>query len=386
MRPDLKQIERNAGLDLLRALAIAFVLIYHLPFGDAVGGLGLYGVEIFLTLSGFLVATMFFERFGGVASAANLERFLINRWMRTLPLYVLALGATAVVTVALGLGDVPKLLPFLTFTQNLVDGGQAAYGNWFGASWSLALEEWFYLGVPLVLFLARRHATARMIVVMTLVLMLVAVGGRALRYATAAGFDFDDMYRRAVIFRLDTFCWGMLMYLALQRWRAAVLAWRTALFLAGIALIGLSALAATHPGYGQAVQAIAFLTITSIGTALMLPFFFALALPALAARAAGHFSTRTYALYLTHGLVYAIVARLLPVDAPLAWFVMLVASVTVADVVYRRIERPILALRGRAERGLSLCRTAGDLMARLAPLPVMPQTVPVFVERRRVPR
>ena len=66
MRINSGQSERNAGLDVLRSIAIAFVLVYHLPFGDHVAGLGIFGVEIFLTLSGFLVASMIFERFGGI--------------------------------------------------------------------------------------------------------------------------------------------------------------------------------------------------------------------------------------------------------------------------------------------------------------------------------
>jgi peptidoglycan/LPS O-acetylase OafA/YrhL len=386
---------RNAGLDLLRAIAIVFVLVYHLPFGDAVQGLGLFGVEIFLTLSGFLVATMIFERFGGIQTTAELQSFLTNRWLRTLPLYYLALTATVIVTAWLGIGPQPDISLFLVFLQNLTHGGQAAHGNWFGASWSLALEEWFYVLLPVTLWLARGRPAARTIVLLTIALLIVSLGGRSVRYLTAATFDFDDMYRRTVIFRLDTFCWGMLMYLAVSRWEQAVTRYRLALFGSGIALIALSMITAAHAAYGQAFQAVAMLTTLSMGTALLIPFFRSFAISGSAARAAYFLSTRTYALYLTHGLVYAIVAHYFTVESPIAVALMLTASLATADAVYRFIERPILNLRNAdtARPFVNVSAALTRLHTRLAfevflimGSTAVPVYAPALIDRRKISR
>lgn len=396
MRIETKHIERNSGLDLLRSIAIGFVLIYHLPFGDRIQALGLFGVEIFLTLSGFLVAGMIFERFGGISTATGLQSFLVNRWLRTLPLYYLTLAATAVVTIWLGLDLPAHIGVFFVFMQNVTQGGQAAHDSWFGASWSLALEEWFYLLLPLTLWFTRGRSPARTIIVLTMVLATLALGGRTYRFLTETVFDFDDMYRRTLIFRLDTFCWGMLMYLALRRWEAEVVRRRLTLFIAGTAIIVLSMLAASSPDYGRPFQAIAMLTTISIGTALFIPFFHGLEITG-----AGHrklfcfLSTRTYALYLTHGLVYGLIARNFATSSIATSVLMLATSLLVADLVYRHIERPILDLRNAdtprplANVSAILVRVHArialemELLTRRHDLPV-----PAFalVERRKMPR
>lgn len=90
----VRQMHRNVGLDILRCCAILPVVVYHtsLPWAP-LEQWGFIGVEVFFALSGFLIAQMIAERFDGIGSANALLRFLVNRWMRTLPLYFLALAA-----------------------------------------------------------------------------------------------------------------------------------------------------------------------------------------------------------------------------------------------------------------------------------------------------
>ena len=396
MRIETKHLNRNPGLDLLRAIAIGFVLVYHLPFADRVQALGVFGVEIFLTLSGFLVAGMIFERFGGIRESVELKSFLVNRWLRTLPLYYLTLVATAVLTIWLGQDLPADVGVFFVFMQNVTQGGQAAHDSWFGASWSLALEEWFYLLLPLTLWVSRGQSPGRTIIALTIVLAAMALGGRTYRFLTETVFDFDDMYRRTLIFRLDTFCWGMLVYLALRRWEVEVVRHRLALFIAGIAIIVLTMFAASSPDYGRPFQAIAMLTTISIGTALFIPFFRGLEITGSAPRMLFYvLSTRTYALYLTHGLVYGMIARHLDTGSIATSVLMLATSLLVADLVYRYIERPILALRN-ADTARPLVKVSAimariqtriafefELLTRRHDLPVPAHAL---VERRKMPR
>ena len=147
-------MQRLPGLDLLRAIAIVWVMLFH---SYIVGGLGPHfgwlsrfgwmGVDIFFVLSGFLIGTQVLrplqrgERlsFGG---------FYARRAWRILPAFAVVL---ALYTDFPALREAPGLQPwwqFATFTLNLLidyDHNQA-----FSHAWSLCVEEHFYLLFPLL--------------------------------------------------------------------------------------------------------------------------------------------------------------------------------------------------------------------------------------------
>jgi peptidoglycan/LPS O-acetylase OafA/YrhL len=135
------------GLDLARATAVLSVLFAHgaLLFAEAFPAAryvlivcGVLGVEIFFALSGFLVGRQLLLVAEGRAGAG---RFLARRWYRTLPNYYLFLAVNA----ALAAWIVARTgldASFLAFAQSFA---APARGDFFPESWSLAIEEWFYL-------------------------------------------------------------------------------------------------------------------------------------------------------------------------------------------------------------------------------------------------
>src|ERR1700734_553396 len=86
------------GLDGLRALAVAAVVLYHLGFGWAAGGL--LGVGVFFTLSGYLITDLLLERIA--AGGPLLRPFWLARARRLLPALFLMLAAVSVWVVASG--------------------------------------------------------------------------------------------------------------------------------------------------------------------------------------------------------------------------------------------------------------------------------------------
>lgn len=143
---------RIHGLDTLRATAIALVLMYHYgvvaggsDFG-ALGRIGWAGVDLFFVLSGYLIGNQL------LAQPMPLTVFAGRRLLRTLPNYSVVLAAYWLYPVALGGSATAPLWRFLTFTQNF--GLQ--YGQTFTHSWSLCIEEQFYLLLPLALLMLRR--------------------------------------------------------------------------------------------------------------------------------------------------------------------------------------------------------------------------------------
>jgi len=160
------------ALDGVRGLAIALVLVahcIHLPMGNA-GQLGHWqtnvyrwtnmawsGVELFFVLSGFLITKVLLEN----RDSPNLfKTFYARRASRILPLYVFV--AVAVFAAMHFLADnafweqmFGGRLPwqgYATLTQNYFMGASNNYGgDALAATWSLAVEEQFYLVLPWVI-------------------------------------------------------------------------------------------------------------------------------------------------------------------------------------------------------------------------------------------
>jgi peptidoglycan/LPS O-acetylase OafA/YrhL len=166
---------RIPSLDGVRGVAILMVLVWHYVACQVTThsgkmiqelSLGWSGVDLFFVLSGFLIAGILIDH----RSAPNyFQIFYIRRICRIFPVYFLVLGAF-VISSHIGYFSAPRfswlvgapmpILSYVTFTQNFFMGWSNSYGaNWLGMTWSLAIEEQFYLVVPiLIYFLPRRLA------------------------------------------------------------------------------------------------------------------------------------------------------------------------------------------------------------------------------------
>ncbi len=129
---------RNFGLDLIRAVSIIFVLIAH-RFTLKVE-LGILGVQIFFVLSGFLIGQILLKNFSHEPNIKTVMNFWKRRWFRTLPLYYLVLSLKLLIY---GNPYGWKIVVYFLFLQANFVGIE-----YFGVSWSLVVEEWFYLFLP----------------------------------------------------------------------------------------------------------------------------------------------------------------------------------------------------------------------------------------------
>ena len=134
--------ERNFGLDLARACAIAGVFVAH---GFTLNGLPVLddlrtGVDLFFVLSGFLIGRIYFR--SQALGTFAFGPFWISRWWRTLPPYFAALGLHAML--AHWIPELHVRWYYLLFLQNQL----GMHG--FPPSWSLCVEEHFYLLLPIL--------------------------------------------------------------------------------------------------------------------------------------------------------------------------------------------------------------------------------------------
>lgn len=132
-------------MDIIRSVAIFLVILAHSGFPHYFGiKFGELGVEIFFVLSGFLIGKILIQDFSIQITPKTLFKFWSRRWFRTLPMYYLVLLFTFI---AIDNSFGWKVLVYFFFLQN----------NFVGitlmpVSWSLVIEEWFYITLPILFF------------------------------------------------------------------------------------------------------------------------------------------------------------------------------------------------------------------------------------------
>lgn len=157
---------RIEGLDLLRALAIALVLLRH-AWPDLFGGAGIVGVVVFFALSGYLITGVLMkdiDRSGRV----RFGRFYWHRALRLIPALCFMLLGFLLVTYTFDpmndRGNVVRTLAVsLTYTMDIpfFHGSDAV-----SHLWTLAVEEQFYIVWPIVLLIAARLGRLPLVVLM----------------------------------------------------------------------------------------------------------------------------------------------------------------------------------------------------------------------------
>jgi peptidoglycan/LPS O-acetylase OafA/YrhL len=148
---------RIFGLDLMRAIAILMVLSSHSlwiypPNTNLITQIcqlfGYWGVEIFFVLSGFLIGRIVYQLYlKDDFSFAEVIHFLKRRWFRTLPNYYLMLLLNIGIAFLIGYA-IESGWNYFLFLQNF----SSPMLPFFTESWSLSIEEFAYLLLPIALF------------------------------------------------------------------------------------------------------------------------------------------------------------------------------------------------------------------------------------------
>ncbi|RYE13397.1 MAG: acyltransferase, partial [Rickettsiales bacterium] len=206
---------RSFGLDLARAIAISLVLASH--FGhNLFDSLGFWGVELFFALSGFLIGQILWRNFSQTSNwtGTHVMNFWRRRWWRTLPNYYLFF-AVLLVLHYVDQGKIPaisELSRFLWFGQYLFKNDYGFYSQ----SWSLCIEEWFYLMFPVMLFLLNKIISKKETAfVFTLIIFFIII---ALVRTNLMNHNDIQSLRRITFARLDAIACGV----AIAYWELVV--------------------------------------------------------------------------------------------------------------------------------------------------------------------
>lgn len=347
---------RLPGLDLLRAVAIVSVMLYHLEsYGVSLPAFvhfGWMGVDLFFVLSGYLIGWQLLKPYT-CGQQQLWGRFMFRRAMRVLPAYVAVLCVYLAISGARESPGMAPLWQFLTFSANLFP--DYLHNRAFSHAWSLCVEEHFYLLLPASVWFLARRPSAKAVVLAALSVMVAGMLLRGwLRQHEVAPFlsggggerNFVLRYVEAIYnptyTRLDGLLAGV-MLAAMKAFRPAwwsrVLAWAPAFLLVGVA--GIVAVMRIEPvslagavlGFPLLAASLACVVIAAVSP-----------LGRFAVPGARHVAMLSFSLYLTHKQVYHWLQDSVESNL-LAFVVQNCAALAVAALLYVAIERPGLWLR-----------------------------------------
>lgn len=209
---DYLAVRRFSVLDGLRAVSILLVFTAH-PASQEFWPLihGATGVTIFFVLSGFLITTLLLreERKNG---AINLRAFYIRRTFRIYPVFFAALAFYCLLILVFGIQPERKdafieNIPYFIFLfpEHSIFFNDNIFSIPFNGSWSIGIEEKFYLAWPVLGFMIlRKWPSARLPLLLGLACMLFLTNFVGKEWAPLAPYQ-HIVYGAIIAVTLDKF-------------------------------------------------------------------------------------------------------------------------------------------------------------------------------------
>lgn len=345
-------------LDGLRAVAVAMVVVQH-GLGGLPLELGSLGVGLFFALSGYLITSLLLDE-RAARGRVSLSRFYLRRAARLVPaLVIVVVVCNALFAIQHDYGPLRGSLFALTYTANYAQVLGEHLVPAYGPTWSLAVEEHFYILWPLALLWLADRFGLRTALGATLAVCLAALLWRAVLLA----LDARVLIELGSLERADALLYGCAAAIAVR------LGWRPREWMvwAGIAVIGSLTFAFTQPGWGAPVAGSAVLAIAAAAIVVGLDY----AAPplvrrCLSARAVVYIGVLSYGIYLWHGPLMRVANNL---DSPYARSlrgIAAIVTIAVAALSYRYAEAPIRAWARRRSDAAAAARRPHP-----APLPAV---------------
>jgi peptidoglycan/LPS O-acetylase OafA/YrhL len=348
---------RLPQLDALRTLAIVLVLGRHFdympPAGEKIAGAvigtwylcGWTGVDLFFVLSGYLISGLLFREYIRHGTV-NLKRFLVRRGLKIYPAFFALFAVTCVIKLHGHTFSMKEALAEALFVQNYFPG------QWLH-TWSLAVEEHFYLAAALGIAVLTRRGGANPFRNVPIVFAGVAVACLLLRIENSrqhrGDFDFFTQMCQTHL-RADSLMFGVLLCYCDQfyhdQFRSILTRYRYLIAAISIALI--------TPACCVDVENFYMHTMGPTGLYLGFGGLLMLSLNSTAATGSrtvawiGRIGFYSYSIYLWHiDVRHIALAHVAPSHYWQMWAVYNVGSIGLGIVMARVVEIPVLYLRDR---------------------------------------
>ena len=346
---DARHITYQPALDGLRAIAVIAVLLYHHHRGAGFGRVGrggFLGVDVFFVLSGYLITSLLLQEHASSGSIA-FGRFWGRRARRLIPALLVMLVLVVLLSrLAYGTGQQQRIHGDLLYTLFYIENWHIALWHGtvqsaIGPTWSLSVEEQFYLVWPVVLvgLLAATHRSRRRLSFVLAGLAVASAVWTALWLSPARAFFGTDARAQELLV-------GATLAAVTTRFGGMAVPERFRRLLNGagiVLLIGLVALLLGAPGSAAIWQRGGTL-VFAIGIAILI----AAAVQArgsarvfLAAPGLVAIGRISYGLYLFHFPVFAWTGAWTGVDRGLLLVIRVGITFAIALASYRLVEQPI---------------------------------------------
>lgn len=362
-------MKRYPGLDLLRALAICWVMLFHsLTEGlrtppSAVCTSGWMAVDLFFVLSGYLIGTQLFAAFAR-GDPTPIRTFYVRRMLRILPTYFAIVSVYTWLPWAREQRGFAPAWQFLTFTENyLID---YHHDQALSHAWSLCVEEHFYWSLPILVMVLLPLRSWKRVVAICGAVFFAGLAYRWLAWSAVLHngavlrtepYRFVEVIYYPTIARMDGLLAGVCLALVKcfrpRLWQSAMKHPYALLASAAAVLAGAMHVAAPRTTFAASVFGFPLLALG-----------FALLVAAAASEqgwlgkfripGAQFVATITFSLYLSHKMTWHLVRTYAPALVPpgtaQSFLVYAVAAMAVGTLLYFTIERTFLRLRDRPGR------------------------------------
>jgi peptidoglycan/LPS O-acetylase OafA/YrhL len=351
-------VSRIKQLDVLRGIAIVLVLGSHMYATDLWSQIGWVGVDLFFVLSGFLVSGLLFKEYKEYGQI-RLGRFLIRRGFKIYPAFYFFI----LVTIAIRLKytqqvPIQTIIAEIFFLQNYLQP------LWWH-TWSLAVEEHFYLLLAILCFCLRRSSDGRNlfrhIPKITMFVALLVLGLRVLTTIYLTPWNLET-HNQPTHLRIDSLLFGVLLayyhhfnqteFFNFIHQRARTIFFTSCLLCSSCLFFPGSHIFMTTIGFTLLYLGFGGIMMTSLYHTLTLPGPLA-KLAALLGRALSYIGVYSYSIYLWHlliaGVVIDVIRRISPIKLHYLaeFFIYATGSIVAGIFMSKLIEQPFLKWRDK---------------------------------------
>jgi len=350
-------IVRNPGLDVLRSLCLFLVVLQHsFLFTDAffpkfrmLWIISHSALDVFFILSGFLIGGLLEKKYreNNSLSLKDIFIFYKRRWFKTVPMYFLVVAVCILLSSYNIYYAKDFSWKFLVFLQNLT----RADFDFLPHTYSLTIEEWFYIFFPLGVFIivkgTKYKANPFYPVIIFWIILAIAI--RLIKHANGVEV-WDVEIRKTILSRIDATIYGVLFYFVNLRFPVGIKKYRVLLFVLG-GLLYLIATFILKEDVSLFFDNVVYYSLIPVFISLLLPFFLYLRLPSFLERAFTFQSLASYSIYLIHlPFLYMLHPYFKPNSSAasiLYTVIFIILAYALGVLFYKLIEKPIMDLRDR---------------------------------------
>ncbi|MGB0896791.1 MAG: acyltransferase family protein [Flavobacteriaceae bacterium] len=362
--------KRIFGLDLLRTLAITLVVLSHTTYllyphsnntiVTLIRLLGAIGVDLFFVLSGYLIGGILLKVIlNNKCHFSDLLLFWKRRWLRTVPNYMLILVCNIILCLSFNQELPSNIVSYVVFLQNFT----TSHPDFFTEAWSLSIEEYAYIFLPLALYLSfvllKSVDKKRLFFLVTLLSIIVLFGVKINYYINtdvASYKEWSSGFRKIVVYRLDAIYMGFLLVYMVKCKRCFFDNYKKLLAVLALCVFtGIHAviyccnlLPQTHLYFYTFI----YLSTVSLCIAMMIPYVSSINYSGFGKPLIEYISKISYSIYLVnYSIVLLSIKHFIDVDTLdlpyriITVMVFLMLTLLLSVVIYTFYERPILKFR-----------------------------------------